>query len=176
MKVVNIIKKVIIGILVVIFFSFVIAMTVLLLNVNDYGVTQLGDTAYIIINEEISLDHYEKGDLVLVEKKTLKNIEVGDEVFVYKTEKNGSVTIDVGVVGEKHEDDNALSFENGSTYSMRYIAGEASKVYNNIGTYLSIVQSKWGFLFIVLVPSFLFFVYEICALVIELKYGKESEN
>ena len=36
-------------------------------------------------------------------------------------------------------------------------------------------ESKWGFLFIVLVPCFLIFIYEVYALIIEIKYGAEEE-
>jgi hypothetical protein len=37
MKILEIIKKIVIGVLGVVFFGFAIAMTVLLLNYNDYG-------------------------------------------------------------------------------------------------------------------------------------------
>lgn len=173
-KVLTAIKKIIIGIIAVAFFSFVIAMTLLLLNYNKYGVTQFGNTTIILIQDDLSSDNFKKGDLVLVESKKVANIAVGDEVFAYKLDSSGAVSIDLGVVGETHAADDAISFENGSTYSMEFVAGEASKVYNKVGTYLSIVESKWGFLFIILVPSFLIFVYEFYALIIELKYGKDE--
>ncbi len=174
MKILEIIKKTVIGILGVAFFSFAIAMTVLLLNYNNYGVTQFDNTSLILIKGELSSDNFKKGDLVLVDSRTVNDISVGDEIFVYKVASDGSVSIDLGKVGEVHVADEAITFENGSTYSTKFVIGEASKVYNNIGTYLSIIESKWGFLFIVLVPSFLIFIYEFYALVVEIKYGKED--
>ena len=72
MKALKMIKSVFLGILLFVYFVFVIAMTVLLLNFNDYGVTEFGDTSLIIINDEISNDNYEKGDLVVVKKENGK--------------------------------------------------------------------------------------------------------
>lgn len=176
MKIVQIIKKFIMGVLVIAFFAFAITMTVLLLNYNKYGVTHIDNTSLILIKEEISSDNYKKGDLVFVDGKKIDKINVGDELFVYHLDKSGVVSIDVGAVGEVHPDEDAISFENGATYAMEFVVGASSKVYNKVGTYLGIIESTWGFLFIVLVPSFLIFIYEIYALVIEIKYGKEEAS
>ena len=59
---------------------------------------------------------------------------------------------------------------------MEFVIGIANSKMDGIGTYLSIIESKWGFLFIVLVPSFLIFVYQIYALIIEIKFGSEDEQ
>ena len=72
-------------------------------------------------------------------------------------------------------EEDAIAFENGSNYSMEFIAGTPEKVYNDIGLYLGIIESKWGFLFIVLVPSFLIFVYELYSLIVEIKYGSDED-
>lgn len=175
MKVLGIIKNIILGILLFVYFVFVIAMTVLLLNFNDYGVTEFGDTSLIIINDEISNENYKKGDLVIVEKEKMELLEVGKEIFTYKVDAKGIVSIDLGKIGNLYPEEDAISFENGSSYSMEFIAGVPEKTYNSIGTFLSIVESKWGFLFIVLVPSFLIFVYEVYTLIIEIKYGGDED-
>ena len=174
MKAVKTIKRILIIILIIVFFTFAITMTILMLNINKYGVTQFNELTIIPIKNKISSDNYKKGDLVLVEYKELDEIEKGEEVFVYKVQKDGSVVIDFGKVGDVHPQDKAISFENGGTYSMTYVIGGVTKNYQGLGTYYSVVQSKWGFLLIILVPSFLIFVYEIFALVIEIKYGKEE--
>lgn len=174
-KVLRTIKSIILGLLLVIYFLFVIVMTVLLLNFNDYGVTEFGDTSLIIINDEISNEKYEKGDLVIVNKKKLEKIVKGEEVFTYIVNTDGSVNVDLGKVGNIYPEENAISLENGANYSIEFVAGVPSEKYEKIGTFLSIVESKWGFLFIVLVPSFLIFVYEVYTLIVEIKYGAEED-
>lgn len=175
MKVLKIIKNIFLGILFVLYFSFVIVMTVLLLNFNDYGVTEFGDTSLIIINDEISNENFEKGDLVLAKSKKLEKLNVGEEIFTYKIDAKGNVSLDLGKIGNVYPEENAISFENGSTYSAEYIAGVPEEKYEDIGTFLSVVESKWGFLFIVLVPSFLIFVYEVYSLIVEIKYGSDED-
>ena len=80
----------------------------------------------------------------------------------------------IGVVGQIHEEDDALTFSNGDTYSSEFIIGSGEKIYPNLGKYLSIVESKWGFLFIILVPNFFLFVYQLYSLIVEVKYGKDE--
>lgn len=174
MKILRFFKQLITGILVAAFFVFAIAMTILLLNRNDFGLTQIDNNVLVFINKGISSDKYKKGDLVIVETKKLNEVNVGDEVFVYQVDSTGIVGLDVGTVGEVHPEHDAISFENGATYEMQFVIGVPNKIYNDIGTYLSIILSRWGFLFIILVPSFLIFVYQVYALIVEIKYGKEE--
>ena len=174
MKVLKLIKKIIIGILAVIFFGFAIGMTVLLLNVNRYGVSEFGDTSLVIIKERISSENFKKGDLVLVEKQHISTISVGDEIFAYQVDPRGNVRIDLGIVGQVHSEEDAIVYENGATYSMEFVIGKSAKVYEKIGTYLAIILSRWGFLFMILVPSFLIFIYQIYALIVEIKYGEDE--
>lgn len=173
-KAIRLIKQIFVKILGIVFFAFAIIITILLLNYNKYGVTQIDNISLIKIKEDLSSDKYQKGDLVMVESKKIDKISIGDEVFVYKLDANGSVSVDIGVVGELHLNDNQISFKNGATYSMEFVIGGSTKIYNKIGTYLSIIESTWGFLFIVLVPSFLIFIYQLYALIIEIKYGRED--
>lgn len=176
MKVLNKIKQIFLTILGVAFFAFALIMTILLLNYNNFGVTQFGGTSLIIIKEDISSDDFKKGDLVIVESKRLDKIEIGDQIFTYRVDSKRVPHVDLGVVGKIYPDpaENAISFENGATYSDEFIAGEATKVYSGIGTFLSIVQSRWGFLFMILVPGFLVFIYELYALIVEIKYGEKE--
>lgn len=176
MKALKMIRKILIGIVVAIYFAFVIFMTVLLLNYNKYGVTQFENKSLIIIRDEISTNNYKKGDLVIVQSKKINNIKVGDEIFTYQIAANGEVNIDLGIVGEVHEEEQAITYENGSNYSMDFVIGSAEKTYEKVGNYLSVIESKWGFLFIVLVPSFLIFIYEVYNLIVEIKYGADEED
>lgn len=175
MKVLNAIRKVVLGTIGVAYFAFALVMTIFLLNYNDYGVTQFGNTSMIIISDEVANEKYDKGDLVIVEFKKLEKLKLGDEIFTYRVDSKGAPHIQIGKIGEIYKDDNAIAFENGETYSTEFMAGVATNKHPGWGTFLSIVESQWGFLFIVLVPCFLIFIYELYSLIIEIKYGSEED-
>lgn len=168
----KVVRNIIVGFIAVVYFVFVIVNTIFMLNINDFGVTQFDDKTFVVIKSNISSDKYKKGDLVIVQKPRFDQIKIEDELFVYKIKKDGSPIIDIGVVGDLHDRNKAVSFDNGAGYEMDYIIGKESKVIPEIGTYFGLVQSQWGFLFIILVPSFLIFIYELYAIIVEIKYGK----
>ena len=174
MKVLNAIKKFFLGVLTLVFFAYAIVMTFLLLNFNNYGVTEVGDTSIVIIKDKIANENYKKGDIILVEDKPMKSIQVGDELFAYRIDSKGNANIEIGTVGQVHLDSEAITFENGDSYSYEFLIGEGTKTIAAFGTFLGLVESKWGFLFTVLVPSFIFFVYNLYALIVEIKYGDEE--
>lgn len=178
MKVVKGIKNFILGIFVIVFFIFVIINTILMLNLNGHGVTEFENETIVVMKNKSASDRYKKNDVLVISHKRLDAIDVGDEIFVYKTQSTGGSLVEFGTVGAVHIEDKAISFENGATYSESLIIGEIDKVLSpNIGRVLGVVQSTWGFLFIILVPSFLIFVYELYAIVVEIKYGgKEAEE
>ena len=175
MKVLEVIKKIFIGILGIAFFIFALGMTVLLLAYNAYGLTQFGNKTLILMTDDIYSESFNKGDLVVVENRGFTKglgyadkVEIGDELFAVRVDAYGAVFIEVGKVGKLYEDENAIAFENGSTFDIKFVLGEAVASYPTIGGILSIITSKWGFLFLVLVPCFLIFIYEIYSLIIEL--------
>lgn len=174
MKAVNTIKKILMVIIGVLYFSFALLMTILLLNFNDYGVTQFGDTSLILLKDKISSQEFVKGDLVFVNAVEIEEVEKGETIFAYRVDSKGAVHVEVGTIGEVYPSESAIAFENGETYSSEFIVGRPSNVYHNLGSILSVIESQWGFLFIVLVPCFLLFIYQIYALIVEIKYGADD--
>ncbi len=170
----KIIKKIFIWIIAIIFFSFAIIMTVMLLNQNEFGVTQISDSSYILINDNIANESYKEGDLVVVNERRVTDIAVGDEIFVYRVAKDDTVTIEIGKVGEVLPEEDLVALENGATFASKFIVGESSYVIPVVGNFLGFILSQWGFLFLVVVPCFLVFVYQLYTLIIEIKYGEEE--
>lgn len=166
------IKKIAFTVICCIYFAFALFMTILLLNFNEYGVTKFGETSLVILNEKVSFEGFNKGDLVIVEQHELSDYKTDDTVFAYRIEKKVP-HIEIGKIGETYENEKAIAFENGDTYSEEFIIGKPTKTYKNLGSFLSVIESKWGFLFIIIVPCFLLFIYQIFALVVEIKYGEE---
>jgi hypothetical protein len=176
MKILEKIKKIIMAIIIFVFSCFALCMTVLLLNFNDFGVTEFGDKSLVILNRDISSKNYKRGDLIIVEKVAYDNIKEGDEIFAYSVDGREKVNIEVGVVQELFPKEKSIAYKNGAGFSQEYIIGKAIKTYNDIGTYLAVIESKWGFLFIVLVPCFVIFIYEIYALIVEIRYGEDEDD
>ncbi len=170
----KVVKKIIIILVVIAFFALAVGMSLLLLNTNDYNVSQFGDTALITINDEISSPKYDEGDLVLVKHKNIEDINPGDELFIYKIQDDKSVKIELGLVSEVYADKNAVTIENGGTYSSKFLAGEADEVYESVGKLINVLSSRWIFFFAIVVPCFLIFIYQIYALIIEIKYGDKE--
>ena len=54
MKVLSKIKDIVISIILIVFFLFALAMTILVLNYNEYGLTQFGDKVLLVIEEDFS--------------------------------------------------------------------------------------------------------------------------
>lgn len=175
-KILQQIKNFIVGVIGCIFFAFAISVTILLLNFNKYGLTQFGTTTLVMISDYITSDTFKKGDLVLVKSGKLTDLELGEEIFVYRIVSNNKVLVEVGKVGQIYPEEDNVAFENGDIFSKEFVIGTADKVYSKVGTYLSIIESKWGFLFIVLVPCLLIFIYEIYALIVEIKYGADENE
>lgn len=169
------IKSAVSFILFTVYFVFALVMTVLLLNFNDYGVTQFGDKSLVLVSSKISNDQYKKGDLVITEHTKIADYKEGDYIFTYRIGADRIPTLQLGKIGNVYPEEDAISFENGETYSSEFIAGKPVKQYEKIGGYLSIIESKWGFLFIVLIPVFLIFIFEVYSLIIEIKYGSEED-
>ena len=62
--------------------------------------------------------------------------------------------------------------------SSEYVIGTAktSKSYSNLGTILGVLESRFGFLFMIIFPILVLFIYEIYAVIRELKSSKEDEE
>jgi len=54
--------------------------------------------------------------------------------------------------------------------------GNGSIVYHNIGLVLSILESRWGYMFLVILPTLFAFVYEIYAIVNEVKEEAKKDS
>ena len=114
-KLLETIKKFLIGLVGTVYFVFALIMTILLLNFNDYGVTQFGTKSLVIIRDEIATEKYQKGDLVIVEEKKIDQIKIGDEMFTYRIDSKGIPSISYGKIGDVYVEDNAIAYENGET-------------------------------------------------------------
>lgn len=154
-----------------------IAVTVCLLSYNEYKVTEFGNYSLIIVDSNDIKGDFEKGSLVIVDRD--EEVEVGEKAFFYNTSKQYEIALaDVIGVEEISEEETTYTFRGGKMISSTYMIGSANDatVIPTLGTILGIVESKWGYLFLVVLPSLLAFLYEITKAVEEVKSSKDDEK
>ena len=167
------------GILATIYLIIVIILTVFMLNFNDYNVTVLGNKSFILMMDE-KLEGYKKGDLLVVEKKPNDEINIGDMAFFYETDTvKKEVNINLGKVINKRkitDEETTFTMEGNVEFSSEYVIGttNTTKAYSGIGGVISVLESRWVFLLLVVLPILFIFLYEIYAIALEVKKQLKS--
>lgn len=154
----------------------IIFMSVLLLSYNDYRVSQFGDNTLLIVDKP--MHEYKEGSLLIIKKGDLKEIKKGDLLFFYDTSGNPVKTVlaqikDV-INNSQVEDDIDFVLPNDTMVNSKYVIGstKTTKEYKKIGKVLGVLESKWGNLFLVVVPAFMLFMYELFSVILEAKVYK----
>lgn len=169
------------GLVEVIIIIYVICITAFLLCKNNYGFTEIGDMTYITIDEEAVnyLPEAKENDLLLIKSDT-SDIEVGDKIYYYDTENSKYVIKSAHVKTIQTSDSGmgvyTLDDSEESTIATTRAIGKYSTTYGTIGGILDILQSRLGFLLLVILPILLIFMYQIYALIVVIKYGDEEEE
>lgn len=169
-------KKVvkIFGLLIVaVYLVVAVFLTVCLLNYNKYHITELGKKSLIIVSDDDLEPKYVKNDLVVVYKNNNEDIKSGDYVFFYNAYQN-QVSVNLGdVTGVRrvNEKEYTYTMEGNLQVSSEYVIGasKTSKTYNGYGKILATLESKWGFLLIIILPILVLFIYQIYAVILEVK-------
>ena len=161
-------KRILVNLVVIIYVVVAITVTLCLLNYNEYNVTVFGNNSLILITDDSLSPDYVEGDLVIAKKEKLDEIKEGDKIFFYNEND-----IKLGEVKQinKYEGISSTFILDGNHQIVEdeVIGSEESvKVYHNLGKILSILESKWGFLFLIIFPSVLAFLHEIFQVVVEL--------
>lgn len=179
-KILITIRNLILGLILIVYLTFIIAISTLLLNRNDYGMTQFGDKTLILLEQEVSNQKYKKGSLVITKSKKISELKVDDEIFVYKTnKKTKSVNVVIAKIGKINLDTTSpyvVLANDGTAWGEDFIAGTAYQVYENVGTLLSFIQSKWIFFCLLIVPCFFILLYEIHLVIVTVKFGDLEEE
>ena len=156
------------NIIIVLYVIVAIAVTICLLTFNEYKVSTIGDKTLVIIDEEDNDLNYNKGDLIIVGKNGFKNASKGDIVFFYD-----SKGIKIAEIQKKNDfGESGVTFTIDGNYQVVQdeVIGTSNniKIIPHVGKVLAILESKWGFLFLIVFPSLLAFLHEIHQLVLEI--------
>lgn len=173
----NRILSVLIGIWLVV----AIFTTICLLSFNKYRVAEFGKYSIFTVDTDILEPDFAEGSLLITKKTNHKHINPGDNIFYYDSGSSEAV-VNVGTVVQKEEvtsTEAILTMQNDNKISMSYVLGkeDAATTIPVLGTILSIIESKWGYMFLVIFPTILIVVYEVFAIINEVKNsGNTKEN
>ena len=173
----KIVKKLIVNSLIILYMIIAIFLTVLLLSYNDFKVTVIGGNTLIIIRDNELAPEYNKGDLVIVNSED--SVKEGQKVFYYES-NDSKLKIRQGTIEEAKQvtsRDIAYTLDGEKKVAGKYIIGatEDAKVIKNAGKVLGILESKWGFLFIIVLPALLLVINQIGVVVSGIKEAKKEE-
>lgn len=168
-------KKICIGFFATLYIIISLVVTTCLLHYNDYNITVINNKSYITLNKDY--DDLKKGSLVVVKDK---NVKVGDSVFYYEA-NNNDIVVSIRTlkkIDKLDENESTYTLDNNKVITKDFIIGTKNnaKVYPVLGSILSLLESKWGFLGIIILPVAVCFVFEIYTLVKEFKPTKKRRK
>ena len=168
-------KRVLGAILFVIYSIIAIAVTVLLLSFNEYNCSEIGGYTVYIVRDDALEPEYKEGSILLIKETSDKHVQVGDEIFLYKVINSQEYEFVSRTLESKTQQGRHVVYgvSEEESYDTSYFVGKAEDtiVIEGWGWLLSILESKWGYLFCIVIVSLLLFLQEVFDLIIEIKYG-----
>ena len=173
-------KKVLGTILFVVYAIIAIAVTVLLLSYNDYNNSEIGDYTVYIVTDDSLEPEYKQGSILLIKGTNDRNVQVGDQVFMYKVLNSSEYEVITTTVQAKTQQGTHLVYvvDNEERYASEYFIGKTNDtiVIEGWGYVLNLLESRWGYLFCIVVVSLLLFLQEVFELVMEIKYLNKQKK
>ena len=167
--------KIVLGtILFVVYAIIAIAVTVLLLSYNDYNNSVIGDYTVYIVKDDSLEPEYKQGSILLIKETNDRNVQVGDKIFMYKVLNSSEYEVVNTTLQGKTQQGNHVVYlvDNDERYANEYFIGKVDDtiVIEGWGYILNLLESRWGYLFCIVVVSLLLFLQEVFELVMEIKY------
>lgn len=178
-KVLSKIGSILWGIVEVLIIVYVLCITMCILCRNKFGYTQFDKYTLVSLQEETYryIDGSEEGDLLVVKRGG--DIEKGDVIYYY-ININDQYVVKAGAVESLVEGETTslytLNDEVKTTVASSKVLGKQSNLYPTWGTVLDLLMSRFGFLFLVLLPILVVFIYQIYEFIMVLKYEKVEEE
>lgn len=163
----------------VVIIVYVICLTTLLLAKNKFGYTQIGDFVFTSIesNDVNNIIDTKQGDLLII--KNTSDLGIGDVIYYYAVYEDKYI-ICSDVVKTMQKDDYSALYTIDDQYSSVVhsdkVIGKYTSKYHGLGNYFSFLQSRVGFLFFVLLPIMVVFIFQIYDFAIVVKYDNEDEH
>ena len=168
----------VLGIIEAIIIVYVIFLTSCLLFVNEFGRTQFGKYTLIEVDkgQATLLENVEEGDLLII--RDGNDIVKGNLIYYYSV-INEQYFVKAAVVNEIKDDgfDSIYTVDvanKGETNAIqgKKVIGNYISIHRKLGKVLTALESKVGFLFLVLLPMMCIFIYHVYSFIIILKFEK----
>ena len=173
-------KKVLGTILFVLYAIIAITVTVLLLSYNDYNNSEIGGYTIYIVTDDSLEPEYKQGSILLIKGTNDRNVQVGDEIFMYKVLNSSEYeVISTTLQGKTQQGSHTVYIvDNEERYANDYFIGKVDDtiVIEGWGYILNLLESRWGYLFCIVVVSLLLFLQEVFELVMEIKYLNKQKK
>ena len=158
---------------------YVILMTSVLLSKNKYGFTQFGNTTLCTIDlvDERGIDGVKAGDLLIV--KNGNDIKENDVIYYYVVYNESYIVHSAPVLkveSDKYSSLYTLDDDGEITVANSRVLGKNHTIYHRLGKVLDVLESKLGFLFLVLLPILVIFIYQIYELIMIFRYEKVEDE
>lgn len=175
-SIVNFFKGIIIGAWIIV----AIFSTICLISFNEFRVSEFGDYSLFIIDNNELEPTFAKNDVVIIKKQSENSYKSGDLVFFYLGNTETQSYINLGKISSIDKYDRTLDtfhFDNDTKVTSDFVIGEANGaiIWHKIGLLLNIFESRWGFLFLIILPTLFAIVYEIYYIAVEVKKEARRE-
>ncbi len=164
----------------VIYAIIAITVTVLLLSYNEYLCSEIGGYTLYMVKDDTLEPNYAKGNLLLIKQTNDANVNEGDQLLLYQNLSKNEFQIKNGKLEDRNSDGRHITYllDDGYQFDSSYLIGKTDETIAipHLGTVLSIIESRWGYLFCVVIVTLFLFLQEVYELFIEIKYGNEEEE
>lgn len=169
------------GIFEAIVIVYVIFITTCILFRNKYGYTDFFEKYTLVTVNENSqrfVPAHDAGDLLVIKNQQF-SIDKGTVIYYYAT-INDEYVVRSGVVESVTGDEVSalyvLNDEDKTSVSNTRVIGKEVSIHPGKGAILDILESRVGFLFFVLLPILVIFIYQVYQLVIVAKYETVEDD
>ena len=171
--------KVIWNVTQVLIIIYVIFVTSLLFFENKYGFSQLGNSVIYNVNKSDikNISKVNDGDLLIIKKSS--KLKEENIIYYYAVSNDKYVIAKDKIAGIKKDKDDylyTLGEDNRIIISSSRVVGNRIIIIPFIGKILGIVKSRIGFIFFVLFPIIIVFVYQLYEFLHILRYEKVEDK
>lgn len=149
--------KIIWNIIQVFVLVYVFFITFLVVNINEYGYSEVGKSTYVPVTKKINkyLDKYNNGDLLIIK---YTDVEKNDDLYYYTVDNSNYYITKTKVVEIK---DSQYITEDGFNIEQDRVVGNKVTKIKYIGFFLNFLLKEIGYLCFIILPMLILLIYHI---------------